>query len=115
MAIAALLALAEPALAESLEDQAVRCWNIPSAASDIGFAAIFDVDLDDDGDVTDITVTDWTPRTDLGERTVRSAARAIQQCSPYQVSAAGRFTFRMDPASLFDQPIDPFKPKSSSP
>lgn len=99
-------------------EQAIRCWLIPAKFFyGVEFSATFDVDLDEDGDVQDITVTSFSPETEDGKEIVRSASRAIEKCSPY--NASGRQTFTMlwiegNPATPDSKdrrkgPIDPFK------
>lgn len=103
-----------PAHALSIEEQAVRCWNVPSAAGTGGdYYVNFEVVFDEDGRVNDITVTDYAPEGELGRQIAISAARAIEACAPYDAPQAGENTLRMDPKSAFPDPIDPFKDNSN--
>lgn len=81
--------------AETLAEQAQKCWNPPPFSADADIDAEFDVLLTASGAVRDITVTSYKPRNDLGKQAVKSASRAIEMCSPYQGGNEGLNKFRM--------------------
>lgn len=105
------LAAAQESMTPS--EQASRCWNVPSQAVDQSATMEFDVQLDEHGNVLDITVTRYQPQSDLGKVIVLSASRAIEQCAPYDVPSAGTHAFTFDLADMFGPAsgIDPFKAK----
>ncbi|QPA25435.1 hypothetical protein IR196_04890 [Brucella anthropi] len=96
------------ASAETLAEQAQKCWNPPPFSSDAEIDAEFDVLLSANGAVKDITVTSYKPQNDLGKEAVKSASKAIEMCSPYKGGAEGIHKFRM---TLEDDgaTINPFK------
>lgn len=106
------LVVTSPALADQAADIAAhagKCWSIP-ATVDRPYNAEFDVIFDNNGFVTDATVTKYTPDGEQGKRVVLSATRAMQNCGPYP-GATGTVHVVMDPKVLFgsQKPIDPFK------
>lgn len=97
----------EPA---SLEKQAARCWNMPAQAAETNFKGSFEVLLEGNGKVTDISVVSFSPEGKIGEQFVRTASRAIEQCSPYETDQIGVIRMNFDSQTAFEKPIDPFKP-----
>ena len=93
----------------TLSEQASRCWNVPAQVMDDTATMEFDVAMDDRGNVLDITVTHYQPRSDLGKKIVLSASKAIELCAPYDVSTAGTYVFTFSLAEMFGPSIDPFK------
>ncbi|WLF95663.1 hypothetical protein Q5698_08260 [Brucella intermedia] len=94
--------------AETLAEQAQKCWNPPPFSADAEIDAEFDVLLTESGAVKDITVTSYKPRNDLGKQAVKSASKAIEMCSPYQGGNEGLNKFRMT-INEDGAAINPFK------
>lgn len=83
------------ASAETLAEQAQKCWNPPPFSADADIDAEFDVLLTASGAVKDITVTSYKPQNDLGKEAVKSASKAIEMCSPYKGGVEGLNKFRI--------------------
>lgn len=81
--------------AETLAEQAQKCWNPPPFSADADIDAEFDVLLTASGAVKDITVTSYKPQNDLGKEAVKSVSKAIEMCSPYKGGVEGLNKFRM--------------------
>lgn len=96
------------ASAETLSEQAQKCWNPPPFSADADTDAEFDVLLTASGAVKDITVTTYKPQNDLGKEAVKSASKAIEMCSPYKGGAEGINKFRMT-INEDGAAINPFK------
>lgn len=104
LAVLAVAATSDAAAETAFEKQVAGCWNPPIQSDGMHFVADFDVTLDDDGNVLDIHVTGYQPRTDLGKEIVRSASSAIEQCAPYQTKGNVIFHMALKPQT----PMDPF-------
>lgn len=95
--------------ADSVANDAYKCWNIPAGAADRPVRMTFDVLFDKSGAVKDITVTEYTPKDKFGETVVRSASIALERCSPYRDAEAGKFSVTMTTDYPDNEPINPFK------
>ncbi|MBD7992829.1 hypothetical protein H9643_18800 [Ochrobactrum sp. Sa2BUA5] len=84
-----------------------KCWNTPAGVEGRSLSSTFEVQIGEDGSVTDITATD-TPKGNDGKVFTLSASRAIERCAPYSDLPKGKVkvTFK---TPIGKAPIDPFK------
>lgn len=105
--VAATFSVVMPAIAGSIEDGALACWNPPPALKGQPFHAVFEVSLGKDGYPSDIAVVTFSPAAEAGRAGVKAASRAIEMCAPYD-DASGTVRVEFAPNIGSGKPIDPF-------
>jgi hypothetical protein len=92
---------------QSFAEKAVSCWDLPVGGADME-PAIFTVALDNEGELLDVTVLNYSRDRPDAVVFVTSALRAMRICSPYELTA-GEMRVVMDPAKIPPKGINPFK------
>lgn len=94
--------------APNIPDQLVKCWNLPSGVIGLELTAHFDVVLNNEGEVIDITSKEKKPMRSELEIFILSASRAIERCSPFNGVTAGTHEIIIAPIPT-KKTINPFK------
>ncbi len=108
--VIAAAVMAIPAQANEQNDAfaraALECWN-PPASMKMASKIVFSVELDKDGDLSDVTAKEF-PKDGIGKAGVESLNRALQRCAPYKLPG-GTYTLTIDPKAKGAKSLNPFK------
>lgn len=93
----------------TIADKAIECWTMPSGASASKQTVKLMVQLDEFGEVADITAKEYPQGSD-GKALVQSLSRALQRCGPYETTKSSTVEVVFS-TEKFGNRIDPFKGK----